>query len=221
MTKNTALATAAFVLLYALAIHLFNEGTKPTITNNKNISPRSIEWADLMPDEDLKFADPITSASSESSNSAQKITSATNSTERHLPTIGHNSRFEKTLKDAIAEAKKPVKSPLKALIRSYTVRHEFNYIKIKLAGYIVPFEFNEQKITTAFFLVPYYGACIHVPPPPPNQIIYARIPQGINITNIYNPYWVTGTLKIETVTKDNGVSAYSLDAESVTEYQEQ
>jgi hypothetical protein len=69
--------------------------------------------------------------------------------------------------------------------------------------------------------VPYYGACIHVPPPPPNQIIYVRIPQGIKVTDIYNPFWIEGILKVETVTKDNGVSAYSLDAESVADYQEQ
>ena len=220
MTKNTALVIAAVALLYVLASHFFNDGTQPTIANNKNITPRLIEWVDLMPDEDLKFTDPIKSSSSESIN-AQQITNSASSSERHLPATVHNSRFEKTLKDAIAEAKKPVKSPLKALIRSYTIRHEFNFIKIKLAGYVVPLEYNDQKVITAFFLVPYYGACIHVPPPPPNQIIYVRIPQGVKITDIYNPFWVTGTLKIETVTKDNGVSAYSLDAESVTEYQEQ
>lgn len=210
MTKKYLLGLASMVLLYFFVIHLSEKSTKPLIHTN-NTEPRTIEWVDLMPNEDLTFTEPTTG---NAPNVEPPI-------EHHLPQSTNNSRFEKTLTDAIAEAKKPVKSPLKALIRSYTIRHEFNFIKIKLAGYVVPLEYNEQKIITAFFLVPYYGACIHVPPPPPNQIIYVRIPQGVKITDIYNPFWVTGTLKIETVTKDNGVSAYSLDAKSVAEYQEQ
>ncbi len=44
--------------------------------------------------------------------------------------------------------------------------------QVKLPGYIVPLEVNEEDRTTEFLLVPYYGACIHVPPPPPNQIVH-------------------------------------------------
>ena len=213
MTKKYLLGLAAMVPLYFFVIQLSEKSTKPLIHTN-NTEPRTIEWVDLMPNEDLTFTEPTTG------NAPNVEPPIEPPIEHHLPQSTNNSRFEKTLTDAIAEAKKPVKSPLKALIRSYTIRHEYNYIKIKLAGYIVPLEFNEQKITTAFFLVPYYGACIHVPPPPPNQIIYVRIPQVINISDIYNPYWVTGILKAETTTKENGVSAYILDAERVTEYTE-
>ena len=46
-----------------------------------------------------------------------------------------------------------------------------------LGGYPVPLETNEQGRFVEFFLVPYPGACIHVPPPPPNQIILVRYPQ--------------------------------------------
>ena len=56
---------------------------------------------------------------------------------------------------------------------------------------------RRQGRVTEFFLVPYPGACIHVPPPPPNQIVLVRYPQGLKLTDIYTPLWVSGTLKIE------------------------
>ena len=84
----------------------------------------------------------------------------------------------------------------------------------------MPLEYNAEQQLTDFFLVPYFGACIHVPPPPPNQIIYVRIPKGMPLQDIYTPYWVQGALKIETKENDLGVSSYSLDALSVEVYQE-
>ena len=43
--------------------------------------------------------------------------------------------------------------------------------EVKLPGYVIPLEYYGREINT-FLLVPYIGACIHVPPPPPNQIVY-------------------------------------------------
>lgn len=45
---------------------------------------------------------------------------------------------------------------------------------IRLPGYIVPLEVSEEGRTTEFLLVPYFGACIHVPPPPSNQIVHVK-----------------------------------------------
>ncbi|MGL4829805.1 MAG: DUF3299 domain-containing protein, partial [Vibrio sp.] len=52
-----------------------------------------------------------------------------------------------------------------------TVRTELNGSRVKIPGFVIPLEGDDQKVTE-FLLVPYFGACIHVPPPPPNQIIY-------------------------------------------------
>jgi len=63
--------------------------------------------------------------------------------------------------------------------------------------------------------VPYPGSCIHVPPPPPNQLVLVRYPKGLKITDIYTPLWVIGTLKVEKVSNDLADAAYALDASKV------
>ncbi|MBC9248750.1 hypothetical protein A9179_00530 [Pseudomonas alcaligenes] len=86
---------------------------------------------------------------------------------------------------------------------------------IRLGGYPVPLESDAKGRSTLFFLVPYPGACIHVPPPPPNQIVLVRYPQGIALDDIYAPLWVEGPLHIETVSNDLADAAYALDASLV------
>ena len=79
----------------------------------------------------------------------------------------------------------------------------------------VPLESDAKGRSTLFFLVPYPGACIHVPPPPPNQLVLVRYPKGLKLDDIYTPLWVTGTLKVEKVSNDLADAAYALDAGKV------
>ena len=67
---------------------------------------------------------------------------------------------------------------------------------VRLPGYVLPLEFNDQKVVE-FLLVPTVGACIHTPPPPPNQIVLVRYPAGITITGLYEPVWIIGKLVAE------------------------
>ena len=55
---------------------------------------------------------------------------------------------------------------------SERVRLDLNDKDVRIPGFIVPLEYKESEIVTRFLLVPYFGACIHEPPPPPNQTIY-------------------------------------------------
>lgn len=87
--------------------------------------------------------------------------------------------------------------------------------RIRLGGYPVPLESDAEGKSTLLFLVPYPGACIHVPPPPPNQIVLVRYPRGVALSDIYEPLWVEGTLHIEAVDNDLADAAYALDASSV------
>jgi hypothetical protein len=89
-------------------------------------------------------------------------------------------------------------------------------IQAKIAGYIVPVEVDGEGQMREFFIVPYFGACIHVPPPPPNQIILARLAKPIPVTEIYDAYWIEGTLANEKVDNDIAQAAYTLKAEKVT-----
>lgn len=87
--------------------------------------------------------------------------------------------------------------------------------QIALAGYPVPLETNEQSDYIEFFLVPYPGACIHVPPPPPNQIVLVRYAKGIALPDIYEPLWVEGTLKVEPISNELADAAYAIIAKQV------
>ena len=87
--------------------------------------------------------------------------------------------------------------------------------KILLGGYPVPLETNPQGNFVEFFLVPYPGACIHVPPPPPNQIVLVRYPKGIELADIYTPLWVEGTLRVEVSSNQLADSAYTITAQRV------
>ncbi len=73
---------------------------------------------------------------------------------------------------------------------------KINNKEVKIPGYIIPLEYEGKDIKT-FLLVPYIGACIHVPPPPPNQIVYVDTEQSWEGMDWWEPVYVTGTIKIE------------------------
>ena len=73
---------------------------------------------------------------------------------------------------------------------------KLNNKEVKIPGYIIPLEYEGQDIKT-FLLVPYIGACIHVPPPPANQIVYVDTAGAWDSLDWWEPVYVTGTIKIE------------------------
>ena len=89
---------------------------------------------------------------------------------------------------------------------------------IKIPGFIVPLDVGKDGLVTDFFLVPYFGACIHVPPPPPNQIVHVRISKGIALDSIYEAYWITGRMKVVNKSTRLGAAAYQLAASDVEIY---
>lgn len=89
--------------------------------------------------------------------------------------------------------------------------------QVKIPGYVVQLEGDDRRVTE-FLLVPYFGACIHVPPPPPNQIIHVRFPEGVPYPVTYDAVWVTGTMKVEHKDSDLAVVGYQIDAAAVISY---
>ncbi|MFP3632239.1 DUF3299 domain-containing protein, partial [Burkholderia sp. SIMBA_045] len=65
---------------------------------------------------------------------------------------------------------------------------------------------------------PYFGACIHVPPPPPNQIIHVEYAEGVPYENTYDAVWIEGTIKVERKEGDLAVVGYQMEADSVEVY---
>lgn len=104
---------------------------------------------------------------------------------------------------------------LPAVMYSSKTVAAFDGKPIRLGGYPVPLETDAEGRSTLFFLVPYPGACIHVPPPPPNQLVLVRYPKGIELEDIYAPLWVSGTLKIEQVNNELADAAYAMEGELV------
>ena len=91
--------------------------------------------------------------------------------------------------------------------------------KGRIPGFVVPLKTTGDMRILEFFLVPYYGACIHVPPPPPNQIIHMKYKKGFKLEALYDPVWVEGTILIDRTENDLGTSSYSMAVESVYPYE--
>jgi hypothetical protein len=73
------------------------------------------------------------------------------------------------------------------------VNAELDGQTVRMPGYILPLEFSGKDITE-FLLVPYVGACIHTPPPPPNQIVHVKTDKPVSNVTVFSPVWVTGKL---------------------------
>ena len=68
---------------------------------------------------------------------------------------------------------------------------------IKIPGFAVPLEGDDGfEYINEFLLVPYFGACIHVPPPPPNQVIHVILDEPVHFEVISFAIWITGILEI-------------------------
>jgi hypothetical protein len=130
-----------------------------------------------------------------------------------MPEIDHNSPEAQGTFDAKGGLKQSKGLP--AVMYSAKTVPAMNGKNIRIGGYPVPLETDAKGRSTLFFLVPYPGACIHVPPPPPNQLVLVRYPKGLKLDDIYTPLWVMGTLKVETVSNDKADAAYALDASKV------
>jgi hypothetical protein len=88
--------------------------------------------------------------------------------------------------------------------------------RVRLTGYVVPLETDAQGKMTEFFFVPFYGACIHVPPPPPNMLIHVSLTRSVDTPQIWDPFWLRGVLRTETQRNAVAASAYAMtDAELV------
>ena len=91
--------------------------------------------------------------------------------------------------------------------------------RVKLPGFVVPLEMDAKKIDQ-FLLVPYYGACIHVPPPPANQTVHVVTGESEAFEGqLFDTVWVTGTMRVERLSSDLADAGYRLENASVAPYE--
>lgn len=154
-------------------------------------TPRTVDWLDLLPKEDYQAM-------------------------LDMPEIGHDGSEEAP--GDFSTGLRQRERGLPDVMYSTKVVTELDNQQLRIAGYPVPLESNAAGLYTSFFLVPYAGACIHVPPPPPNQIILVDYPRGIAIDDIYEPFWMSGKLNIDQTSNELADASYRFDADKVWVY---
>lgn len=111
------------------------------------------------------------------------------------------------LKTLTAEAKT---SPARAL----------DHKTVAIPGFMVPLEDDADQVTE-FLLVPFAGACIHVPPPPPNQMVFVKLRGGKKAAMSFTqPIIVSGQLHVNTVQSPYGDVSFAMDGDSVKPYEQ-
>ncbi len=89
---------------------------------------------------------------------------------------------------------------------------------VRLPGFVVPLD-DFQEEGAEFLLVPYYGACVHTPPPPPNQIVMVEMSGRKSIKlNLFDAVWMSGRLKISSIESPYGTVGYQLEGMKVEPY---
>ncbi len=165
---------------------------------------RTIEWTDLMPKDDLD---------------------ALLNPPEYLSDIPDGSAEDQIASQMQLAIEQASDSRYQQALVSTRVVPTFDGQAVRLPGFIVPLEFggdqqfgDGQQQVTKFFLVPYFGACIHVPPPPPNQIVYAEYDKGFKLDSLYEPFWLSGTLKTTLIENDMATAAYTIKVDRLEPY---
>ncbi len=168
----------------------------------------TVEWVDLIPKADLDAL----------LNPPQTLSAIPDGAPEDVLGDSVADSIERAIGEAVAPSLE-TQAYYNAL-ESTNIKAEYDSKNIRIAGFVVPVEFGEDQRITEFFLVPYFGACIHLPPPPPNQIIYVKYPKGLLIDALYDPFWVEGQLNTEVIENDLATSAYALAADGIKPYQQ-
>ena len=89
---------------------------------------------------------------------------------------------------------------------------------VRIAGYVVPLDDASQE-DAEFLLVPYYGACVHTPPPPPNQMVLVEMEgrQRVRL-DLFEAIWLEGRLGIDLVESLYGTAGFTIKGMKVSPY---
>ena len=199
MHRSVLLASLLLLQLSCDFIGDSNARVKDSATDE--VEYKTIEWTELMPEEDLQ---------------------ALLNPPEHLNDIEEGSSEDQRLYQQLAAGKTAEKSDsvdrYQQALLSTDFRAEFDNQYIRIAGYLVPLEFEHSQVVTQALLVPYFGACIHLPPPPPNQVILLHAPEGITLGDMYQPYWMSGIVKTTLHQSELATSAYEMNVASYELY---
>lgn len=101
--------------------------------------------------------------------------------------------------------------------QSTGVRTDWNGETVRMSGFVVPLEYSGTGVT-AFILVPYVGACIHVPPPPANQLVLVTTAKPYENDSLFEPVTVTGMFGTASTSTQLAEIGYALSADRIAPY---
>lgn len=108
---------------------------------------------------------------------------------------------------------------LRQLWDSAPVRPELQGAQVRLPGFVVPLDGQGNSIRE-FLLVPYFGACIHTPPPPSNQVVHVVLDRPAQGVRMMDPVWVFGELQVASSATGLGHAGYKMQGRQVLPYKE-
>ncbi|MGI9409306.1 MAG: DUF3299 domain-containing protein [Hyphomicrobiaceae bacterium] len=197
---------------------------------------QKVEWKNLLP-QLPPLQDPLTSLTQDQRFDIETIAWARelSDEERQLPQnkqgVEDSVKYERQFKQAGIEVGGLLQKYRTWLLavdkRQKKVNTSLNGKTVRMAGYLLPLEYSEQG-ETEFLLVPYVGACIHVPPPPANQIVFVRLAEKFKANDLYTAVWVTGEMKTKSSSKEltlidgssNVAVGYHIDGGTIEMYKE-
>ena len=131
------------------------------------------------------------------------------------PSSGLKDKSVKDIKEG-SPAEQALMKELRELWDNAPLRTELEGAKLRLPGYVVPLDQVRGEIKE-FLLVPYFGACIHSPPPPANQIVHVVLAKPQPIKSM-EAVWASGTMRAKRSDSAMGVSGYRMEGFAVEPY---
>jgi len=194
---------------------------------------RSINWRDLVPP--VQIPDPTAGLApaklerlraARTQQDLQALLKA-----RQLEATSLPPDTQRLLKENFADVR-PLLDQIKQYERqrqllSETPVRELDGQRVRLPGFLLPLDTAGGKVRE-FLLVPVVGACVHVPPPPPNQIVHVRTDAGYAVNAMFDPVWVVGRMSVSSGSHDltlvdgsAGVqTGYAMRAEKIEPYKQ-
>ncbi|MCF2947504.1 DUF3299 domain-containing protein [Paraglaciecola aquimarina] len=164
----------------------------------KHTKVEPLNWADLLPQSEQKVITKYQAPLSQTPAQAQNLENMTAQIMRSIQASSDQDYQQ-------------------ALISTNTVEQLENKM-VSISGFIVPIDFYADKSVQNLFLVPYFGACLHFPPPPPNQILFVQLDPGFSQFDITQAYTLKGKINRELFEDPMGTSAYTLEPVFISKF---
>ncbi|OFA32116.1 hypothetical protein BAE46_06645 [Glaciecola punicea] len=195
MTQVFYLVRATMLML--IFASLWSKTLHGVETKEDEIKYAEIEWIALMPSDDLE---------------------ALLNPPSYFDEIEEGSRLDSLDMMLTGDTDDPRSARYRQALSSTRIIEDFNNQRIRIPGFIVPLVSDEKQNISEFFIVPYFGACLHFPPPPPNQILHVKTDKKVRLNNLQDAFWFEGQIKIEITNNLLGKAAYSLRLEGISPY---